>query len=57
MAQHLESQMLNNSTAVEETKEEYMADDDEEIEEDESFDFSMKREVFEQSNLAQTGLA
>ena len=34
-----------------------MADDDEEIEQDESFDFSMKREVFEQSNLAQTGLA
>ena len=57
MAQHLESQMLNNSTAVEETKEEYIIDDDEEIEEDESFDFSMKREVFEQSNLAQTGLA
>ena len=57
MTQNLEQHLQNNSTAVEETKEEYITDvddfDTEEIREDESFDFSMKREAFEQSTLAQ----
>ena len=51
MTQSLDYNVQNNSTAVEETKEEYITDVDdfdvEEIKEDESFDFSMKREVFE----------